>query len=95
MEDKEKRLTPIWGRRIAQSLSGTDRSRQDDRPRPFNSDRSNPNDEHSRKTHGQYHLWQRRPGKSRVSAAARHKDQSRWLWPREGDGLRLADCLAH
>ena len=43
MEDKEKRLTPILVRRIGQSLSGTNRSRQDVRPRPFN-----PNDEHSR-----------------------------------------------
>jgi hypothetical protein len=47
-------------------------------------------------THGQYHLWQRQPGKDdRARDAARHQDQSRRLWPREGWPSRLADRLAH
>jgi hypothetical protein len=47
-------------------------------------------------THGQYHLWQRQPGKDdRARDAARHQDQSRRLWPREGWRSRLADRLAH
>jgi hypothetical protein len=54
----------------------------------------NPNDEHSRTTHGQYHLWQRQPGDDdRARDAARHQDQSRRLWPREGCWSRLADRL--
>jgi hypothetical protein len=47
-------------------------------------------------THGQYHLWQRQPGKdNRARDAARYQDQSRRLWPREGCRSRLADRLAH
>jgi hypothetical protein len=47
-------------------------------------------------THGQYHLWQRQPGKDvRARDAARHRDQSRRLWPRESWRSRLADRLAH
>ena len=59
-------------------------------PWPFN-----PNDEHSRTTHGQYHLWQCRSDGSRARDAARHQDQSRRLLPREGCRSRLADRLAH
>jgi hypothetical protein len=40
-----------------------------------------------RRAHGQYQLWQRRPGESdRAGSAATYRDQSRRLEPREGDG---------
>src|ERR1700682_1865333 len=63
MEDTDKHLTRVWGGRIGRSLQGTGRFRK-----------FNPNNEHSRTAHGQYHLWQRRLDSSRGRGAATYED---------------------
>jgi hypothetical protein len=66
-------LTAIKVRRTCRSLSRHFRSRQVYQPR--------------RRAHGQYHLRHRQSARDdRTRAAARHRDQSRRPWPREGDG---------
>jgi hypothetical protein len=75
-----ERLTRVPGGRIRRTLPGT---------MVFGTTsmvKFNPNDEHFRTTHGQYHLWQRRPDRSGVRDAATYTDLSRRPWPREGDG---------
>jgi hypothetical protein len=69
MEDIDKCLTRVSGERICPTVAWN---------RWFPARRSmvkfNPNDEHSRTTHGQYQLWQRRPDRSGVRDAAKYED---------------------